>query len=504
LRFHLSGRGEKRAKPVRIMNHDGSPPTKKLASVFGWTGLAKLVSQGASFVTMLVLVRLLDKSDFGLFSIVLLYTVLIDNITDFGLQSALIQRKTVDQATLSSVYWILLAASFAIIAATVISTPLVAEFFTNKGLVDTIRLASLAFVLVPSTIVGTALLSRDLRLESIAKIELTACIARCCISIGCAYAGLGVYSLVFGYLLERVVLGILLPREAGWWPRLVIDTQSVKELWAFGLNVTASRLLWFGYTRVDSIIVGRVLGVEVLGLYSIAYQIAMAFSQFISSVYYRVMFPILARTEGPTLFAETFLKSSVALTFLTLPVMILIGMLSDELVDCSLGNQWRDAVPILRALAAVAVCQTLAGLLPQAMNAAGRADVGVWINLLSLLLLGLGGYAGARWFGLEGVLVALLVVSPVRYLGAIVGVCRIFSIPIRRFVSVHARPYGAALVLITSVYVFTGWGHNLTAPWRGSIACLVGLLAYVVTSAFQYRREALTIVAAYRNVLRKE
>ncbi|HOC24791.1 MAG TPA: oligosaccharide flippase family protein, partial [bacterium] len=70
-----------------------------------WTGIAKASMQIVLFLLMLVLARLLSPEDFGIVGMAAIVTVAISMVNDRGLGTAIIQKSTLSQEHLSSVFW---------------------------------------------------------------------------------------------------------------------------------------------------------------------------------------------------------------------------------------------------------------------------------------------------------------------------------------------------------------------------------------------------------------
>lgn len=468
---------------------------QQIVRAVGWTGLAKIIGQISTFGTTLLLARLLDKDDLGLFAMAVLYAWVIDNITDGGFQSAIIQRKEIDDDSLSSCFWLLTGISVAVVAVSQLVAPWIADIFADNRLTSIVRQISWIFLIIPPTIVSSGILSRRLRLDTIAKAELGAGLTRCAFSAALALAGMGVLSLVYGYLAERVLVGVLLTHAARWKPKSRFVYQSVRPLISFGLDITAGRLLWLGYSKMDTFIVARFLGAEILGIYSVASQIALAFAQFISAAYYRVVFPLLSKSQDSPRFKEILLKSSVYLSIVALPVMLGIAVVAPDIVLVFLGDKWQDAIPVLQVLSIVAAMQTLSGLLPQAMNAVGRADMSIWINLSSLVVFGIGFYLGVQWQGLNGVLIVWLILGPLRSIANVSIACLLLGLPVAEYLRRHVGSFTATLIMLPVAMTVAETTGTWPAPSRLVLCVLFGALAYAALSLLLLRRPCLELVA---------
>lgn len=477
------------------MGHSVSFDKGQLVRAIGWTSLSKIIGQIASFSTTLFLVRLLDKDDFGLFAMAVLYTWVIDNITDVGFQSAIIQRKDIDEDSLSSCFWLLSGMSLTIVVLNQLIAPWIAGIFSEERLTSIVRQISWIFLIIPLAVVSSGVLSRRLRLDVIAKVELGAGLLRCAASVALALAGMGVLSLVYGYLAERFLLGLVLTYAARWKPRPRFVYQSIKPLILFGLNITAGRLLWLAYNKMDTFIIGRLLGAETLGIYSVASQIAMAFSELVSAAYYRVIFPLLSKSQDSTHLNEILFTSSVYLSIAVLPVMLGMAVVAPDIVLVFLGEKWHDAIPILQVLSIVAAILTLSGLLPQAMNAVGRADISIWINLISLIVFGIGFYIGARWQGLSGVLIVWLILAPLRYVANVFSTCLLLRLSVADFLRAHVGSFVATLIMLSLVMVVAESVSDWPAASRLFLCVTIGASVYTALSFLFMRQSCMELFA---------
>lgn len=467
----------------------------QVARAAQWTGLSKAISQATTFFTTIFLARILAQEDIGLFALALVCIGFIDIVADPGISSAIIQGKSASQDELSSCFWLLVMGSIAVYVGSLLAAPVALHlFFPDERLVPIVTTMAITFLLVPATAICTGTLSRELRLAAVAKIELVAALIRCGTALALAWSGLGVMSLVYGFLCERVVASILLVWAANWRPTWVMSPRLAQPLLTFGANLTAARLLWFVYSRIDIVIVGRVLGVEILGLYTLAAQIAGAFFQFISSAYYRIAFPLIARLQGSEKLGPVLLKASTYLAIVSLPVFLGISATANDIVVLFLGERWIAAVLPLQVLALVGAMQTLSGLLPQGTNAIGRPELGTYVNLFSVPVFGAAFYVGSAWYGLEGILLAWLVIFPIRYAIIVIAACRIFHLRLGEYIQSVFRPAMAAILMAVIVALCTNYMESWDSIARLAGSVLVGVFVYATMSILLYRESFIGLI----------
>src|SRR5674476_972968 len=79
--------------------------TKTIRGI-GWSATSQIARLSMQVVITAILARLLTPSDFGLIAMVAVFSAFVGIFSDFGLSSALIQRKEINNELLSSVFWI--------------------------------------------------------------------------------------------------------------------------------------------------------------------------------------------------------------------------------------------------------------------------------------------------------------------------------------------------------------------------------------------------------------
>ena len=157
-------------------------------------------SQGTKFVlqfgSQVVLARLLLPTDFGLLAMVgpLVAAALL--LTDLGLSAATVQRPTINQVELSSLFWLNVLIGCGLAGVAVAAAPLAAIFYATPAVTPVMMTMAAALLLSSLSAQHIALLNRRMRFGAIAMIEVGALIAGVIVGVGGALWGLGYWSLV--------------------------------------------------------------------------------------------------------------------------------------------------------------------------------------------------------------------------------------------------------------------------------------------------------------------
>src|SRR5215469_6652497 len=143
-------------------------------------GLARLCAQAANFLlrvgSLMVLARLLGPKDFGLVGMVTAFTGVLTLFKDFGLSSAAVQRPTVTEQQISTLFWIniSLGALLALISLTI--APAIAAFYHEPQLFAVTTVLGTGFLFNAAGTQHSAILQRQMRFTTLAAISIVSLI----------------------------------------------------------------------------------------------------------------------------------------------------------------------------------------------------------------------------------------------------------------------------------------------------------------------------------------
>jgi O-antigen/teichoic acid export membrane protein len=156
-------------------------------------------------------------------------------------------------------------------------------------------------------------------------------------------------------------------------------------------------MLFHGYRNADYFFVGRYLGLEALGVYRVAFSLAMTPLEIAIGVVNRVTFPVYARIASDAhMLAEAFVRSFRYVLLMLGPIVVLLFFTAQDAVALVAHERWLLAVPAIQLLCWAALMRGLAQLFSPLFQAAGRPEYGVYEAVLSLCVL-----VGGFWIGLD-------------------------------------------------------------------------------------------------------
>ncbi|HVX56267.1 MAG TPA: oligosaccharide flippase family protein, partial [Candidatus Saccharimonadales bacterium] len=233
-----------------------------------WRSGSQIVGQLVTWVSTFIVIRILSPADYGLYALTSVVLGLLTLMNGFGLANALIREREASPQLLRQVFGMLFVLNGALALIQFLAAPLVAAYYGQPLVTDLLRVQSLIYLTNPFLALGYAVLSRRMDFRRQAQVNLIAGFAAAAMALGGAFAGLGVWTLVFAPLTGFVARALGMTIAAGNFIRPSFDFRGAWRLALFGGTVTIGQFFWFLQTQADIAIAGRVFEPHLLGIYT--------------------------------------------------------------------------------------------------------------------------------------------------------------------------------------------------------------------------------------------
>jgi PST family polysaccharide transporter/lipopolysaccharide exporter len=397
---------------VRFLNRtDGSIGEQAVRSSV-WVVLSSTCQRAAGFVGSMVLARLLLPEHFGLFGVVLFFLRGLDVFTQTGLTAAIIHRSDRVEEALDAAWTVFVLRGLALGGAMVGIAPFVADFYGEPALADMVRVIALFFVIQGFLNSHLIRLRKELDFKPLAIFEIGIALLRLPLVVTLAYVYRNAWALVVGPIVDmamRVVMSYVIVGER---PRWSLPRRLVRELFGYGKFVTGALIAGYLATSIDNALIGKVLGVGALGLYSLAFQLGTLPATEVKVVIARVMFPAFSKLQGDlTALRDRYLAVLKVVTTLAVPAAAGMLVLAPEAVTVIYGARWLPIVGPLYVLCVLGVTEALSATTEPVFRAVGRPQVGFYATTLKLMLILVLIYPLSVRYGLIGAAVAVTLPS---------------------------------------------------------------------------------------------
>ncbi|MBS3651675.1 lipopolysaccharide biosynthesis protein [Pseudaminobacter sp. 19-2017] len=470
-----------------------------------WTALSMGVLAVAELIALLVLARLLSPHELGLYAAALVIIKLSAIFEGLGVAPAIVQRPVLEERHLRVGFTLSLLLS--VVAAALVWTlaPTIAQAIRLAELAPVVRAACVVLLCEGLSTVALATAQRALRFRWLAAIDAAAFAVGFVIAgTTLAWLGFGIWALVGAlvtqYALRTSVLLLGQPHPK----RLMLERRAIGELLYFGGGFTLARICNYLAAQVDRLVVGRWLGAEALGIYSLSSQLMTTPAVIVGQVLDRVLFPTMALVqEEPVRLARAYRSAVAGCALLVLPASVVVAIVAPEVVRVLLGRGWEEAIVPLQVLAFGMLFRTSYKLSDSVSRATGTVYARAWRQAIFTGGVAIGSIVGQHW-GVAGVALGVVVAIAANFLLMAQLSLRVTEMRWSEFGTAHLPGMALAGVIGAAVWVLTDQLREFQVPplalliYVASVASAGGLLlTWLMPSLFLGRdgRSLLRIVA---------
>jgi lipopolysaccharide exporter len=396
-------------KKLRALFVPGQRLSQRIVFAGAWMLALRVGGRGLGMVRIIILARLLSPEAFGLVSVALVVMELFKTLTQFGFYDALIQHKGDIQKYLDTV-WIMSVIRGLVLAGIIFSiAPLAASYFNAPGAKSIIQAMSVTLVFNGLTSSGIIYYYRELEVQKRFIWEMSSILADLVVSISMAFVLRNAWALVYGAVAASIVYMIVSFVIHPYRPKLRFEILKAKELFNFGWWVLLFSAVTYVFLNVDTIFIGRLLGVVTLGLYTMAHRIGDLIGQEMGNVSNTIVFPTYSKLQDDQANLRlAFLTSNEAVAFLTFPIAVGILVLATDFTTVFLGQQWILAIPAMQILGFAGAIYSLISIGGSLFYAVGKPRTRFLVMVVASFIMVVLLFPLSKEFGMVGAATAVL------------------------------------------------------------------------------------------------
>jgi polysaccharide transporter, PST family len=353
-----------------------------------------------------VLARILTPSDFGLVAMVTIFSLLLVNFGLNGFTEAIVQRRELNQALSSNLFWINCAAGLSLTLLFAASGALLARFYHDERAARVAVAISLTILLTSLSVIHLALLKRAMHFSAVALNDIRARAISVVVSIVMGLTGFGYWALVGG------AVALPLSQAAGawflcrWWPSLPRRVAGTGSMCKFALHTYGFFSLNYLSRNIDNALVGWRFNAQALGFYKKAYDLFALSSTQVSMNLTLVVVSALSRLrQNAVQYRRYLLRALAVLAFVGMGASGALTLIGRDLIRVLLGPGWEASGQIFTLFApgiGIMLIYVTHGWIHLSI---GRADRWMRWGVVELLVT-VSLFAGALHWGPDGIAVA--------------------------------------------------------------------------------------------------
>lgn len=317
-------------------------------------------------------------------------------ISELGMGSAIVQFRDLDKRDLNACFWLMIGIACTGYLGLYVSAPAIARWFESPQLTAVLRVSALTLPFAAIRVVPDSLLRKELALDKVSKAEIVSSLCVLPTMIALAWVGAGVWALVASTVLLPLIQSIVTIWFVRWWPSFQMKGGRFGQVVQYSLKTLGSNLTWSVFSQMDCIVLGKVAGDHVLGLYSMAKQLATLPVNKISVAVNQLAMPLMAGMQNdlPAL-GQCLLRGLRLVACVCIPMCMGMAFVAEDFVLLILSEKWLSLVPIFQVSCLYALVHSLAVLFPPILFARFRLTFLFWWTITLIVVMTIGFWVGA-------------------------------------------------------------------------------------------------------------
>lgn len=355
-----------------------------------WNLFERFFSQGLRFIINIILARLLAPDDYGLIGMILIFLAIGQTFVEGGFINALIQKQDRDEDDFSTTFIFNFFIGLLIYILLYFMAPYVSVFYNEERIVDIMRVVTIVILINSLSVVPRAKFAINMDFKTQAQATTLSAIISSVIAVYLAYLGFGVWALVLQSIISAFINLILFYFFTKWIPNLKFSLSKFNALFSFGYKLLLSNLLDRTFRNLYFIVIGRFFSIAQLGYYTRAEQFAQLPSSNIAGVIQSISFPMLCKIQdNHNKLKSSYISYIKIAAFLNFPILMFLGVQSEEIVLFTLSEKWITVSPYLRLLCIVGLFYPIHFLNLNLLMVKKRSDLYLKLEVIKKVLIAL-------------------------------------------------------------------------------------------------------------------
>ncbi len=359
----------------------------KVLSGLIWTYLERIGAQLVSIIVTIVLAQFLSPTEYGIISIVTIFTELSNVIVVNGFSTALIQKKNPETRDFSTIFYTNLGVTWFMYLILFLVAPIIAKFYEIPELTQVLRVLGLQMPIAGISSVQQAYISQRMEFKKFFFSTIIGTVISAIVGIILAKKGFGVWALVAQLLTNRVIDTTILCFTSGWRLTREFSRTNLRTMVSYSWKISASSFLITLWDNIRGLVVGKKYTTDDLAYYDKGRQFPHLIASNINTSISKVLFPALSSEQNDInrvlLMTRRAIKEGA---YLLTPLLFGLAACGDSFVRVLLPDIWLPMIPYLRIMCFIFALQPLQTSCIQAMKAIGRSDEYLKLEIIKKMI----------------------------------------------------------------------------------------------------------------------
>lgn len=377
-----------------------------------WMGGLRIVTRGLAVVKTAILARILLPAQFGIYGIATLVLGLLEILTETGINIFLVQEKDkideyIDSAWVTSILRGIIISVFILIL-----IPFITLFFATPGAKNILLLVSLVPFIRGFINPSVVKFQKELKFNKQFFYDSSLFFIDAAVAISLGILTRSENSLIWGMIvaaIAEVIVSFMVVKPT---PVIKFEVEKLKKVINRGKWITGAGFFNYLFLNLDDILVGKMLGTNLLGIYQQSYKISSLPVSEVGEIFNKVTFPIYSTIEEDKIrLKSAFLRTLGVIVLFVVPFGVLVFFFPELIVNIILGKGWEGAVPVLKVLAVFGVLKAISNSFFSLFLALRKQEIVTLITFISIVGMGVSIFPLTQRYGIVGAAASTIIAT---------------------------------------------------------------------------------------------
>lgn len=438
---------------------------------------------GAQIVSLIVtieLARIIGTDECGAVELILVLVSLCQVFVQVGLNSALVQKKDVQDMDFSAVFYANLFVGILLYSVLFFTAPLVESFYNIESLGTYLRICGL--IIIPSSYnsIQNAYMAKNYMFNKQMICCLLASIFSGIVGITLAVLGFGIWSYVLYQITSAITTPLFCKIVVPWHPGRIDTIKRVFPLYRYGIKILGANLMETLYNDISSLVIGKKFTSSDLAYYGKGKQFPQAISNIFNGSLTTVSFPYFSEAQDDFERTKNMTRITVRVaSFVIFPILLGLAAVSRPLVITLLKEKWLDSIPYLRMMCIVYISIPIYTINSQAINAIGRSDIHLKVEILKKVInIGALVISIVCFDSVNAIIISQIVTMPIVLMISFYPLRKIFQYRFREMLADIFPPLIISIIMYIAICMFDHL--NISSLIILVMEVIIGVLIYVI------------------------
>ena len=351
-----------------------------------WGGMSNGLMQLIAAIFGIVLLRHITPEDQGKVAMLNIFAAIASALQESGFIAALCNRKEPTREEYNAVFWFNLMVSASLYIILWFCAPLIADFYGKPELIPLARVLFLGFLFSGFGTVQRAYLFGHLMVRQTSICSLTAMILSGIIGVTMAINDFAYWAIVTQAVSFVLITQLMAWYFSPWRPTLSFNLAPAWKMFGFSSKLMLTNIVNICNLHAFSVLLGKYLGDYTAGIYTTARGWDDKASSTINGMVTSTSQPTLAQvTDDIGRYRQVFRKMLRFICFVSFPAMLGLGLVAQEFILLTVGEQWRESGLILSLLCIHGAFVPITTLYSNLTISRGKSDVNMGCTIAQCL-----------------------------------------------------------------------------------------------------------------------